>query len=80
MSRLAIKVTWLDGTEEYLKAGYKAALFVNAVQAEQMKSFMLEGISDEVQSINVVPYPSEASENSDNLLDLDRNDWGGDLS
>lgn len=55
----AIKVIWFEGDEEYLKEGDgdKTASFPNRERAENMKSFMLEGISDQVQSVNVVPFP-----------------------
>lgn len=59
MPAYAIKVIWLEGDEEYLKEGRKTAQFANRERAEKMKSFMLEGMSDEVQSINVVPFPRE---------------------
>ena len=58
-ARWAIVVIWLDGEEEYLKAGLgpeKVALFSSHYHAGKMKEFMLEGMSDEVQSINIVPY------------------------
>lgn len=54
----AIKVVWLDGQEEYLKEGDRIALFLSTHRATEMKRFMLEGMSDEVQSINVVPFPA----------------------
>lgn len=65
VSKLAIKVVWLDGEEEYLKEGAEPASFVNRARAEEMKSFMLEGMSDEVQSINVVPYPHRTTNSGD---------------
>lgn len=55
--KLAIKVIWLDGEEEYLKEGDRIALFLNEHRAGEMRDFMLEGMSGEVQSINVVPFP-----------------------
>lgn len=55
----AIKVIWLEGDEEYLKEGGRRRSFANRERAEEMRSFMLEGMSEEVQSINVVPLPRE---------------------
>lgn len=65
MSKLAIKVVWLDGREEYLKESTEPASFVNRARADEMKSFMLEGMSDEVQSINIVPYPHSTTNSGD---------------
>lgn len=59
MPAYAIKVIWLEGDEEYLEEGDKTASFTNRERAEEMKSFMLEGMSEEVQSINVVSLPRE---------------------
>lgn len=57
----AIKVIWLDGSEEYVLRGIcgsgPIALFPNRERAEEQRAFMLEGIADEVQSINVVMAP-----------------------
>ena len=57
----AIKVVWLDGTEEYVRDGPTVrglvARFPKKKDAEEMRNFMLIGMSDEVQSINVVDYP-----------------------
>jgi hypothetical protein len=55
----AILVTWLDGEEEYLKEGLSGtviARFHSRKEAKEQKEFMLMGMSDEVDSIDVVPY------------------------
>jgi len=49
-----ILVVWEDGTEEYLKQGDKDAIFHSKKEATNQKEFMLMGMEDEVQSINVV--------------------------
>jgi urease gamma subunit len=49
-----ILVIWNDSTMEYLKDGRKVAMFSSRQRAEAQRDFMLEGMSDEVQSINVV--------------------------
>jgi hypothetical protein len=59
VARFAIKVIWLDGEEEYLKEGSNVARFANRERAEAQRDFMKEGMEDEVQSINVVPYPAQ---------------------
>lgn len=56
----AIKVIWMDGEEEYVKAGTGTtpARFFNRKAAEEQADFMEMGMDDdEYQSINVVPYP-----------------------
>lgn len=58
-THFAIKVVWLDGVEEYLKEGCSIARFTNRKRAEEQCDFMKEGMEDEVQSINVVPYPAQ---------------------
>lgn len=54
----AILVVWLDGSQEYLKEGTKAsnrtATFASAVEAQYWKDFLLQDISDEIQSCSVV--------------------------
>lgn len=57
----SILVVWLDGEQEYLKEGRSTATFPSRKAAEGWREFMLEGMADEVQSINVVPTPPEAS-------------------
>lgn len=59
-TRFAIKVIWLNGEEELLKTGHsgRVADFPSRDRAEAQRDFMLEGMADEVQSINVVPYPA----------------------
>lgn len=61
----AILVIWPDGEEEYLKTGAKpdgkTATFPSRKRADGMRDFMMEGMADEVQSINVVPFGGEAS-------------------
>lgn len=63
MSKFAIKVIWLDGTEEYLKTGHsgRVADFRSRDLAEAQRDFMLAGMAEEAQSINIVPYPTETS-------------------
>lgn len=58
--KFSVLVVWHDGEQEYLKQGEKIAAFSSSEDAEGWRDFMLEGIADEVQSINVVPTPSEA--------------------
>lgn len=62
----AIKVIWLDGEEEFLKQGEtpdgEVAMFANRERATTQRDFMLLGMEDEVQSINVVPYPAAQRE------------------
>lgn len=60
MKPFAIKVVWLDGEEEFLKEGSRVARFANRKRAEEQRDFMKAGMSDEVQSINVVHYPMES--------------------
>jgi hypothetical protein len=55
----AILVTWLDGSEEYLKqglSGTNVARFHSRKEAKKQKDFMLIGMSDEVESIDIVSY------------------------
>lgn len=60
--RFSILVVWKNGDEEYLVRGLCAhgpvALFQSRESAEDQRAFLLEGIADEVQSINVVSAPS----------------------
>lgn len=58
MNRWSIKVIWLDGEEEYLMQGQRIATFPSRSRADSQRDFMLEGIADEVQSVNVVPAPA----------------------
>lgn len=57
----SILVIWPDGEQEYVKEGARIAVFLSRKGAESWRDFMLEGIADEVQSINVVPAPKEAT-------------------
>lgn len=49
-----ILVVWKNGSQEYLKEGDHIASFGSMEKADSVKEFMLEGISEDVQSINVV--------------------------
>ncbi|HKV10727.1 MAG TPA: hypothetical protein VJ725_21480 [Thermoanaerobaculia bacterium] len=57
--RFGIKVVWRNGEEEFLCRGICAngpiARFPSREAADAQRAFLLEGMSDEVQSINVVP-------------------------
>ena len=55
----AILVIWSNGESEYLKEGLTTdpARFTLR-QAREQRDFMLIGMEDEVQSINVVPFPN----------------------
>lgn len=55
----AILVIWKDGEEEYLHEGLgtTTARFRSRNDAIEQTKFMKMGMDDEVQSINVVPYP-----------------------
>jgi hypothetical protein len=58
----AIKVIWADGEEEYVKQGTETARFTSRARAKEQAEFMKMGMDDdEVQSINVVPYPRKKS-------------------
>lgn len=62
--KYAIKVIWLDGQEEFVRegiAGGRISLYSNIKIAKAQRDFMLEGMEEDVQSINVVPYPLEKS-------------------
>lgn len=53
----AVKVIWKDGEEEYLANSLgKPAVFMNKTRATEQRDFLFEGISDEVQSVNVVKW------------------------
>jgi hypothetical protein len=55
--RWKILVIWLDGDQEYLKDGKRpdgAVATFSREAADRQRDFMLAGMSDEVQSINVV--------------------------
>jgi hypothetical protein len=61
MARFAIKVIWADGNEEYLKQGMgsSVAQFNSQRDAKEQADFMKMGMdADEIQSINIVPYPT----------------------
>lgn len=52
-----IKVIWLDGSEEFVQEGQlpgKDAVFTSEQDAQANAEFLLEGINDEAQSVNVV--------------------------
>ena len=55
----AILVIWKNGDEEYLHEGLssRTARFASRSDAIEQTKFMKMGMEDEVQSINVVPYP-----------------------
>ena len=55
----AVVVIWPDGTTEYAKWFGKGepVLFHSKRTANRQRNFMLTGMADEVQSINVVEYP-----------------------
>lgn len=55
--RYSVLVVWLDGEREYLKQGSRTAIFSSRSRAEEQRDFMLEGMEEDVQSINVVPAP-----------------------
>lgn len=63
MAGWALLVIWKDGDEEYLCDGLgdRPTRFVSSARAADQRDFMLMGMDDEVQSINVVPYPREKS-------------------
>ena len=53
-----VKVIWLNGKEEFLQMGINPgtdAVFMLKSKAQEQASFLLEGIREDVQSINVVP-------------------------
>lgn len=64
--RWAVLVVHKDGEQGYLIRGLCSrgpiALFPSREAAEEQRQFLLEGISDEVQSINVVPAPGACEE------------------
>lgn len=61
MVSYAIKVIWPDGAEEFLKEGPvdsgEIASFASPERADEQRIFMMEGMAEDVQSINVVPHP-----------------------
>lgn len=59
MSRFSILVVWDNGTQEWLMEGSRIASFTSRTRAERWRDFMLMGVEDEVQSINVVPSPPQ---------------------
>ena len=64
--RYAIRVTYPSGDEAFLVRGLCAdgpiALFPSKEAAEEQRAFLLEGISDEVQSVDVVLAPTKEAE------------------
>lgn len=56
----AVLVTWLDGEEEYLHEGMgdKTARFTTKLAAKEQRDFMMIGMSDEVESIEIVRSPN----------------------
>lgn len=63
--KYAIKVIWLDGTEEYVKEGFGAdahvATFADRREADRQRDFMSHGFDEgEIQSLNVVEAPRDA--------------------
>lgn len=61
----AVLVIWKGGEREYLKEGEQGgepARFANRKSAKEMRDFMLVGMSEDVQSVNVVPYPAPQGE------------------
>lgn len=58
--RFAIKVIWSNGREEFLREGViggPIASFASRDEAQNRRDFLFEGITDEAQSINIVPFP-----------------------
>lgn len=57
----AIKVVQKNGDEDFLCVGYTdiVAKFPSRAAAQKQKDFMLIGMEDEVQSINIVKYPAK---------------------
>ena len=60
-SKWAVKVIWPDGQESYVRKGLtnEIAVFQSKQKAKKQAEFMEMGMSDEVQSINVVRYRQE---------------------
>ncbi len=54
MSRWAVQVVWKDGSTELVAQGAVDAIFRTRKKATELRDFMLIGMSDEVQSINVI--------------------------
>lgn len=50
----SILVVWLDGESEYLKEGSHTAIFSSRKRAESQRDFMLLGMEEDIQSINIV--------------------------
>lgn len=59
MNGFAILVIWKNGEEEYVKQGlsYTPARFSSRARANERKRFLEMGADDDIQSINLVPYP-----------------------
>jgi hypothetical protein len=55
----AILVICKNGDEEYLKQGlsFTPARFSSRRASVEQKQFMLQGMDEDVQSVNVVPFP-----------------------
>jgi len=55
----AIKVIDKEGNEDFLcdGLGNRPSKFPSHAAAQRQKDFMLMGMEDEVQSVNIVPYP-----------------------
>lgn len=62
MPLFAIRVTWPDGSDEFLREGISTACFHSRRAAEEQIEFMRMGMGDEdVQAIVVVPYPRSSA-------------------
>ena len=58
MAGFAILVIWADGEQEYLKQGVAHVVrFSSRKRAQEQREFMLMGMDEDVQSVNVVPFP-----------------------
>lgn len=57
--RWAVKVIDREGEEDYICEGLTVhpKMFTAKSRAEKAAEFLREGVGDEYQSINVVPYP-----------------------
>ncbi len=56
----AVLVVWKDGNVEYLHEGHRIATFRRRPEANTQREFLLIGMEDDVQSINVVKAPKES--------------------
>lgn len=59
MTRYFILVVWKDGSAEWLKENSSRAVFRGYKAATKQRDFMMIGMEDEVQSINVVAAKGE---------------------